>query len=165
MRTTRGLVVRLGDGHDAMLEFFRAAERGALDGALAEQGEPALDLVRRRGVCWGEVEMEPLALRVPGLGPTMLVWGVVVADKVDGEVGGRHSVDQPREGRWNVGVREGATDRWELCAEATAYHPTSAVALRGFGIRSPSASGMSRTFSPSAASPCPTWQSDSGVAI
>lgn len=54
----RGLVVLLGEGHDLLLEWRDAAECGALDGALAEEREPALDLVQPRGIGRGEVQVE-----------------------------------------------------------------------------------------------------------
>ena len=72
-------------------------KRGALDGALAEQPEPVLDVVQPRGVGWDEVQVDARLLGDLGARLHVIVRGVVVAHKVQVESLGDLPVDQSQE--------------------------------------------------------------------
>ena len=82
----------LGEVHDRLLEF-----RGALDGALTEEPEPALDLIQPRGIGRREVQVQARPLGNPGAHHRVLVRGVVVAHKVNAKVLGSFPVNQRQE--------------------------------------------------------------------
>ena len=74
-----------------------AVERAALDGALADEGEPSLHLVEPEGRVRGEVEVEPRPLGQPGTYLGMVGGRVVVENQMQVEIGRRLAFDEPQE--------------------------------------------------------------------
>ena len=74
-----------------------AVERAALDGALADEGEPSLHLVEPEGGGRGEVEVEPRPLGQLGAYLGMVGGRVVVQNQMQVEIGRRLAFDEPQE--------------------------------------------------------------------
>ena len=83
----------LDEGRDLPLALRNAGQRGALNGALAEQPEPVLDLIPPRGLGRIEVPVQAGSLGDPGPHLRVLARGIVVKDKVHVEALGGLPVD------------------------------------------------------------------------
>ena len=63
---------------DAVDKLLHVSERPALDGALADDAEPALDLIEPRSVGRREVNMKARSLSEPGADLGVFVCGVII---------------------------------------------------------------------------------------
>ena len=81
---------------DVGFQLLDGVVMAALQQVFGDEGEEPLDLVEPAGICWGEVHLEPRVGVQPGFHGGGLVGAVVVADQVNGQVGGNFGVDLGR---------------------------------------------------------------------
>ena len=73
---------------DLLDQLAHIAEGAAADGALSDEGEPALDLIEPAGIGGSEVQVKAGMVGQPGFDLGMFVGGVIVHDQMEVEVGG-----------------------------------------------------------------------------
>ena len=87
----------LDEMRDRVDKLLDASERGPPQGALRDQPEPALHLIKPGGRDRCEVQVEARPLRPPGAHFRMLVGGIAVDHQMQVEILRRLLVDQPQE--------------------------------------------------------------------
>ena len=88
---------------DEVIDLFdqlaQVAEGAAADGALGDEGEPALDLIKPTGIGGGEVQVIAGMTGQPGFDLGVFVGGVIIQDQVGVEVGGKVVVQMLKKGQ------------------------------------------------------------------
>jgi hypothetical protein len=84
---------------DLLDQLADVAKGAAADGALGDQGEPALDLIKPAGIGGSEVQVIAGMTGQPGFDLGMFVGGVIVHHQVHVEVGGDVAVQMLEKGQ------------------------------------------------------------------
>ena len=92
------LVPGVGPGEDVSGEFFHVAVGGALQFLGRQRGEPPLDEIHPRSVCWCEMEVKAAVAQQPALHGGRFVGREIVQDHMHIQFGRDLPVDLVQEG-------------------------------------------------------------------
>jgi hypothetical protein len=136
---------------DLLDQFAHIAEGAAADGALGNQGEPALDLIEPTGIGRSEVQVIAEMTGQPGFDLGMFVGSVILQNQVDVEVGGTLWSRCWRKARNSGPEFDGRTEReFVLCVELPPWCMRELPRFSGWSKPIPSQlpNGLSDSLSP-----------------